>query len=292
MLVMTFCIFYVWQEAQPKNPKQEIQDTDLNVLEIKVNVDANVIFDGQPLGIFRANQVQRLTKIKSSNHSFALSALGYQSTNIQIYLEKKSLGQKHEFSFKLKPEKKVISTTPTVAFDDLENAINTAKDGAVLHLAAGYYPLSKRLDVQKSITLIGAGKTETRILSSAPGYALSFDGIQLHLQDIDFEHVGQAESEVVTISNSTFSIQSCRFTGGYSPKSPISNGNGLYVYGSSYGKISESIFDHNSYDGIFVENNARITLNYSELSNNGIMGVTFWDTSQGNVSNNVMRLNG
>ncbi len=292
MLVMTFAIFYVWQEVQPKTRKQEIQDKDLYVLEVKVNVDANVVFDGQPLGIFRANRVQKLTKIKGNHHSFTLSASGYQSTNIRVFVDNKPVGQTYEFSFKLKPEKNVIPTTQTVAFDDLENAINTAKDGSVLHLAAGYYSLSKSLYIQKSITLIGAGKTETRILSSAPGYALSFNGIQLHLQDIDFEHVGQQESEVVTISNSTFSIQSCRFTGGYSPKSPISNGNGLYVYGSSYGEISESIFDNNSYDGIYVEDNSNVTINHSELSNNGIMGVIFWDTSQGEVSNNLMYSNG
>ena len=292
MLVIAFAIFYVWQEAQPQSLKQEIQDTDLYILEIKVNVDAQVVFDGQPLGIFRANRVQKLTKIKGNHHSFALSASGYQSTNIRVFVDNKPVGQTYQFSFKLKPEKKIISNLPTVAFDDLENAINTAQVGAVLHLAAGYYPLSKRLDVQKSITLIGAGKTETRILSSAPGYALSFDGIQLHLQGIDFEHVGQAESEVVTISNSTFSIQNCRFTGGYSPKSPISNGNGLWVYGNSYGKISESIFDNNSYDGIYVEDKSNITIDHSELSNNGIMGVVFWETSQGDVSNNIMHSNG
>jgi parallel beta-helix repeat protein len=180
----------------------------------------------------------------------------------------------------------------TILFDQLENAINSANDGAVLHLAAGDYVLSKSLDIQKSITLIGAGKTKTRILSSAPGYALFFDGIQLHLQGIDFEHIGQAESEVLMILNSTFSIQGCRIAGGYSPKSSISNGNGLYLYGYSDGKITESIFEHNAYDGIYVANNSSLTLEDNELSNNGIMGVAFWDTSQGNVSNNVMRLNG
>ncbi len=205
MLVMTFCIFYVWQEAQLKAVKQK----NLNSI---------------------------------------------------------------------------------VAFDDLENAINTAKVGAVLHLAAGDYVLSKSLDIQKSITLIGAGKTKTRILSSADRYALFFDGIQLHLQGINFEHVGQENSDILLIENSTFSIEDCRFTGSAKPTSN-EVGIGLYLYGHSDGVISKSLFDHNSTYGMYIANNSSVKLEHNKFNNNGSVGVAFWDTSQGEVLENTMQSN-
>lgn len=178
----------------------------------------------------------------------------------------------------------------TILFDQLENAINSAQDGAVLRLAAGDYLLSKSLDIRKSITLIGAGKTNTRVLSSASGYALFFEGIQLHLQGIDFEHIGQENSDVLLIQNSTFSIEDCRFTGSAKP-TLAEAGVGLYLYGYSDGVISKSLFDHNSTYGMYVANNSSVKLEQNKFNHNGAVGVAFWDTSQGDVSQNSMQSN-
>jgi parallel beta-helix repeat protein len=175
-----------------------------------------------------------------------------------------------------------------VAFDDLENAINTAEDGAVLRLAEGNYQLVKSLQVEKTITLIGKGKNKTHIRSSAGTRLMGFANAKLTLRGIDFEHLGNEPAHVVSIWNASFSIEDCRFAGGKIVE--IIRGDGLRILNSS-GTISNSYFENNGINGLEVTNNSNARINYSKFENNGFSGIGIFYNSKVQISDSKIQLN-
>jgi hypothetical protein len=277
ILVMTFCIFYVWQETKPKNlaPQnqvQTIQQARVGIFDVKINVDAQVVLDGKPLGTFRANKVQQLIHLKPGVHSFRLSASGYRSKTIAVSLT----DQLVTLSFKLERETQAMTTTPTVAFNDLENAIKNADAGAKLILSAGDYRISNSLTIEKSIKLIGAGQTKTRIELAA---SLIFKNAKVSLEGLHFKKVGRQDFTLINLENARFFIQDCHFTGNKSYKIAIPKGNGISISSFSKGLISESYIENNSLNGISIIKNSNLRVDHVKIQNNRYNAILIRDKS-------------
>ena len=193
-----------------------------------------------------------------------------------------------EMASKIKAQ--VSLNTKTVALNDLARSINQAADGAVLYLAAGDYKLVSLVKVQKSISLIGAGQSKTRVISSGKTALISFLKADLHLKGISFVHLGKQESDVLDIEDSKVEIEDCGFSGGYTAKSPAKIGDGIWLHGRSSGKISTSKFENNTKDGLEVQDNSILELERDELNHNG-SGLTVFKNAKVRVMNSVFQFN-
>src|ERR1700736_1735229 len=121
-----------------------------------------------------------------------------------------------------------IMANPAVRIDlsgniqDLEAVIRQAEPGAEVRLPAGVFMLSRPLVVTQSITLIGAGMDQTRIVCRARELVVRFDsGGPFHARNIPFAHEGEEPAHVVTVVSGPFEFRSCRFTGAVAGQSAI-----------------------------------------------------------------------
>ncbi len=283
-LVIALVVYFVWQEAT----QGRMGLVSPGVVTITSNTDAQLYIDGTLSGTIRASQMRVLNDLKPGRHIIGLSALGFKSKNVGVMVEN---GQQLERTFNLETEPGVAPTTKTVAFNDLEQSIDNAKDGAVLFLAAGDYGLLSNVKVQKSISLIGAGLSLTRITSSLAGIMMRFNGSDLHLKGISFVHLGKQKSDVVSIEDAKINIEDCRFTGGYSTDKPRKDGDGLWLHGHSSGSIVRSHFENNSMNGLEVQDSSNVKLEHNEFTRNDIVGLSIWNTSKVQAFDNTMLLN-
>ena len=282
--VIAFIAYFVWQEVQ----QGRIGVVPSAILEITSNTDAQVYIDGQLSGTIRASQMRIVNDLKPGRHIVGLSALGFKSKNIGVMIEP---GQKLEQTFKLEPEAVAVPTTKTVAFNDLEQSINNAVDGAVLFLAAGDYQLSRMLEVGKSISLIGTGRATTRVFSSAREAVLRFRNGTLHLKGISFVHTGKQTADVLDVKDATIKIEDCRFTGGYSTDTPHTDGDGIWIHGRSSGSIVKSRFERNALNGLEMTGNSSIKLEQNEFMRNESSGLSIFKNALVQVIGNRIEFN-
>lgn len=283
-LAIIVILLFVWQEV--KQGRAGI--VPLGMVKITSNTDAQVYVDNQSKGTIRASQTRVLNDLKPGRHIIGLSAMGFKSKNIVLTLQN---GQQLEQTFNLEAEAIAAPTTKTVDFKELAQSIDDAEDGAVLFLAAGEYQLSSNLKVQKSISLIGAGFSQTRITSSVSGIMMRFSGSDLHLKGISFVHLGKQKSDVVSIEDAKIKIEDCRFAGGYSTDKPRKDGDGMWLRGHSSGSIVRSHFENNAMNGLEVQDSSNIRLEHNEFMQNDIVGLSIWNTAKVQAFDNTMLLN-
>ncbi len=283
-LAIVIILLFVWQEV--KQGRAGI--VPAGVVKISSNTDAQVYVDNQSKGTIRANQPRVLSDLKPGRHIIGLTALGFKSKNVVLTVQN---GQQLEQTFNLVPEAIATPNTKTVGFRDLAQSIENAEDGAVLFLAAGEYQLSSNLKVEKSISLIGAGYSQTRITSSLSGIMLRFNGGELHLKGIGFVHTGKQKSDVLSIEDAKINIEDCRFSGGYSTDKPRKDGDGLWLHGHSSGSIVRSHFENNAMNGLEIQDGSNIRLERNDFMRNDIVGLSIWNTAKVEAFDNTMLLN-
>ncbi len=203
-----------------------------------------------------------------------------------------------------------LALNKTVALNDLERSLRAAKDGDTLFLAEGDYKLSHLINVQKSISLVGMGATKTRVISSLNQEVMRFVNVSLSLKGIGFVHLGKQKADVLNIVDSKIKIDGCSFSGAFSSDSPAKVGDGIWVHGRSSGKISNSQFMDNSLRGLEITDNSNLELDHVQMNHNrsglslykkgkvrvvgsvfqfnSYSGITFANTSSGEVSSNTL----
>jgi parallel beta-helix repeat protein len=284
VLVVAVAVYFIWQEST----QGRMGLVAPGVVTISTNTDAQLFIDGQLSGTIRASQLRVLSELKPGRHIIGLSALGFKSKNVGVMVEN---GQRVDQVFKLEPEIVPVPKTKTVGFKDLEQSIANAEDGAVLFLAAGEYKLLSTINIQKSISLIGAGQAQTRISSSASVAVMGFRSAQLHLKGISFVHTGTQKADVLDIKDAQIEIEDCRFSGGYTPDSPRKDGDGIWLHGRSSGSIINSWFERNVMNGLEVRDTSRVVLANNQFKRNQSAGLSIWDDAKVEVSKSVFEFN-
>ncbi len=284
VLVIAFMVYFVWQEVS----QGRFGVVPKTLLEIRASTDAQVFVDADLAGTIRAGQVRQFTDLKVGQHTVSLTALGFKTESFKFTVGNT---QKLEHTFELEPEIAVVPKVKTVAFGDLEQSIQKAADGDVLFLAAGEYYLLRSIAVGKSISLIGAGQTKTRVVSRAGVAVMSFKNGDLHLKGISFVHSGKRKADVVDIKDSQISIEDCAFSGGYTSDSPANDGDGLWLHGHSSGKISDSRFEGNVLNGLEVRDTSNVRLLRNVFNRNDSVGLSVWETASVQVFDSVMQFN-
>lgn len=170
--------------------------------------------------------------------------------------------------------------------DDLAGAIRQAAEGETLHLSGGDYHLSRRLLIEKDLTLAGV-EGRPRILCSGPESVLSLAGASWTLTGLDFIHEGDAPADVVRVDGKSITLRDCTFSGairGGDEKSPI--GSGFVVGGDTGGLVSHCTFHNNQCHGLLVLQNANPTLEDNRCEGNHQSGIAYCHYSTGQAVRN------
>jgi len=179
-------------------------------------------------------------------------------------------------------------TAPTTLGNNLEDAVRRAQPGAMLSLAAGVYHLDRPLQIDKALTLRGAGMEQTRVTCSGEGYVVRFSGNGLlAAHDLTFAHEGQQWVQVVDVVSGEVNMQGCRFTGGV--RTPVKNraGNGLWLHGNARGTVVGCDFTGNAGNGIAVTGQAQPTLEANTCRTNEGSGIRYGGNANGIARENI-----
>lgn len=168
----------------------------------------------------------------------------------------------------------------------LEQAVAVAAPGATITLGPGMYRLMRGLEIDTSLTLIGAGMDETEIVSGAPGHVVQFAGSgSFGAEGITFRHDGKEIADVVVIEEGTGRFSGCRFTGAIYEEGE-GNRAGLRFRGKSRGTVENSDASGNDNTGFLVEQQAQPELRGNICSDNGLVGIGYMDLARGLVTEN------
>ncbi len=183
--------------------------------------------------------------------------------------------------------------TPPDRTSQLARLIRRARAGTTVTLSAGTYRLNGPLEIDKSITLVGAGMDETVIESVYGPSMVRFTGPgNLTLAGVTLAYVGEDGANVLVIDAGAVDIDGSRFTGGVWSAEDGLGGTGLVLWGDSVGTVSNSRFDGNGLHGIEIKEQAQLTVDGNVLTGNGENGIAFFDASSGDARNNDCSGNG
>lgn len=168
----------------------------------------------------------------------------------------------------------------------LEQAIAAAAPEATITLGPGLYRLLAGLEIDKSLTLVGAGMDETEIVSGAPEHVFRFTGSgAFSAEGITFRHDGKQMADVVVIERGTGRFSGCRFTGAIYEEGD-GNRAGLRFRGRSRGLVENSVISGNDNTGVLVEQQAQPELRGNICSDNEMVGIGYMDLARGVASEN------
>ena len=162
----------------------------------------------------------------------------------------------------------------------LEEAIAFAAGGSTIELSAGEFIVVQTLEVDKPLTINGAGIEQTRILSEAPSASLNYSGEgRFTLQDLTIMHRGDFAADIITVRSGELDLANCRLQGAR-PSAEANYGAGLFVLNESVVHTSNCEINDNGGVGVQVIHDAQITLQDSIISGNGA-GILFDGNSSG-----------
>ncbi|MBN1451840.1 MAG: right-handed parallel beta-helix repeat-containing protein [Anaerolineales bacterium] len=169
-------------------------------------------------------------------------------------------------------------------FATLEQAISNAPEFATITLGPGTYNLIGRLDVKKSVTLVGAGLDKTEIVASLPDYVVFFrGGYGFVVEDLAIRHKGEVGADSVVVSDGTFTFTRCKFVGAV-PREGEIEGAGLKISSSAQVVVQNSVFEDN-YVGIVARGKSLVTLEENVVTKNQT-GIAYADNASGGIRRN------
>lgn len=218
------------------------------------------------------------------------------------------------------------SPTPSGVTSDqnLAALIASAADGDVIVLAPGEFVLSQGMTIDKSLTLIGAGSTQTFITAAAPApdtlamIALTGSGT-LTLQGIGLEYTGDSPAVILYTRSGALGLENCALTGAtvsesgtqlgaiqlgesavalirgstisgsldrIDPKAPEKIPGGIIITGSAQLTLENS-FILDSYLGVYAYGDSVVNISNSTISNT-YAAVSLLENASGTLTANTI----
>ncbi|GBD37618.1 hypothetical protein HRbin36_02754 [bacterium HR36] len=175
----------------------------------------------------------------------------------------------------------------------LPEAVQKARPGDIIEIAAGEYTLRQPLVIDKSLTLRGAGRDQTRLLCWRPDFVIKFTGDgQWTLQGLTVEHAGIQWANVVVVEGGFITITDCVLTGGLRDQQSEQGGNGVWFTGTARGYVARCLCRNNELHGIAVSGQAQPRLEDNTCEDNTGSGIAYVENASGTVRNNTCRNNG
>ena len=197
----------------------------------------------------------------------------------------------------------VASATPTPAFmpvtiqleadgsgdyASLEEAVRNAPHHATIRLGTGTYNLNERLNVRRSLHLVGAGMDETEIVSTAAGYAIRFTGNgPFGAENLTISHVGGQAGDVVVVRGGEITFERCRLAGA-TPEFEYEERAGLWLMAGTTGVVRDCTIERNDTLGIYVTAVAQPTIEGNSLTDNNTAGIAYCCSAGGTAERNTV----
>lgn len=173
----------------------------------------------------------------------------------------------------------------------VQEAFAALAGGSTIELSAGEFVVEETLNRDKALTVTGAGKDQTTILSRAPAAAVNYSGEGLlSFNDLTLRHEGPAAADVLKVLSGELALANCRVEGGLRPADQVNFGAGLFLLGESVTNVNGCEFRDNDGAGVEAIQNAQINMQNSLLSGNG-SGILFDGSSSGSIHNNQIAKN-
>jgi len=178
-------------------------------------------------------------------------------------------------------------------YASLEAAVEAVPPGSTILLDPGAFQLTESLEIEKSLSLRGAGMDQTTIAGSEGDQVVLFTGpATFAAEDITFRYEGTGPARVVTIDNGEIDIARCRFSGGIWSDAEKMGGDGLLLWGKTTGDIRESVFEENANAGIEIQDQSQPLIEDNLFRTNEQSGLAYFDDSGGTARRNELTGNG
>lgn len=203
---------------------------------------------------------------------------------------------------------------------DLTAILTTAADGDVITLGPGVFNLTQGLNLNKTLTLIGAGDDQTTITTITP-YAdvttmFMYSGTgTLTFKGVKIEYAGSDPAAVIYMESGNLWLEDCTLTGAtlsssgkqigaismandatavirgsqiagslnrLDPENPQKIPGGIFLAGTNKLNIEDSSIT-DSYIGVYAYGQAQVTITGSQMSNN-YSAVTLLETATAAIS--------
>lgn len=163
---------------------------------------------------------------------------------------------------------------------DLESLISKAITGQQIFLKPGTYYISNTINIDKPLSIIGAGPDRTRICCNGARQILRYchQG-KLTLQKIAFYESSIAgEGGIVSVFNGFAELTNCWIVGNEVDRTAPSSSMGL-EFVLSQGKIEKCHVVNISANGIFIGNNSNFEVSHSVFEANRGEGIKIFDST-------------
>jgi hypothetical protein len=155
-------------------------------------------------------------------------------------------------------------------YPTLADAIHHAPPGAHVLLEPGLYPLEEPITVAHPLILEGSGAHQTVIHSLAAELLLKFEGAGPFVAEgISFRHDGSQPANVVVVLGGEVDFAFCTFTGGVFSAEAGYGGSGLFLGGSTAGRVYSCESIKNQEQGILLRESAQPSITRSSVHHNG-----------------------
>lgn len=158
-------------------------------------------------------------------------------------------------------------------------------EGGEIELPAGEYLLFRSLRLDKPLSLKGADKETTKLVCQGRLELVLTPEGEFKASGLTFEYVGPQSANVLTITSGKTDLKQCRFTGGIAPKSQHDFGHGLLIKGRAAATIAECDFLRNGQHGVFVTEQAQVTITASSMQYNQSAGISYAGSASGTLKN-------
>lgn len=197
-----------------------------------------------------------------------------------------------------------VGTEPSLTAgpsDDLRQVVATAAPGAIVYLDAGEYRLPSTLVLLDAITLVGEGRNDTRLTSTADEVAvlvMTSDPVGLRSLTLQRD-TAVPGSGIVTSVGPTLTLEDVLIAGARTAKAG-GGGAGVDLTGSDQAtgpgrttaEITRVLFRDNGWAGLSIATGQRVSVEDSEFTENGECGACFLGSAEGSITGSRFRNNG
>ncbi|WP_189012015.1 right-handed parallel beta-helix repeat-containing protein, partial [Deinococcus malanensis] len=168
--------------------------------------------------------------------------------------------------------------------DNLTFALQTAPANAVLRLAPGEYVISTPLQVNRAVSLNGAGPNTTRVVG--PGLqsvvhvlgtaTFTANGVTFTQPD------GSLAPTILAVDNSRLTLIDCHVQGG--SLSEDEEAHGVTIGGHAAARLERCDISGNGGNGVYLHGQAQAVIEHCIVHHNSMNGIQFAEGSTGSVS--------
>lgn len=204
------------------------------------------------------------------------------------------------------PRRATASQVSVQPGDDVADVLARVGPGSTVSFAAGTYAVADTLLLDTDLRLLGAGRDETVIETSAAGLGIAFVGPgALEMSGLTVRHTGDEVATVFVAIEGPLSVSDARFAGGVSGDQTTGGGHGFVLaFENSEGLpertdferagnlvIADSLFEGNGGAGLLAAGVAAPAVTSSTFIDNGTCGFCAAGTAGGRVSGSTFERN-